>query len=136
MPLLEEFKDQYNADVAAWAKRTKEKLLFRLASLDLETKVELLQRQRDGRKPLSQSMRTYIKKEFNQAEIVRFSFWVHGYFYDRGVGKGAPLSRARQTRRVAKPWIDFILEDQVETLADIIVEIYGDDVVENLKIRR
>lgn len=127
---------EFNKDVKAWALVTKQQLQFKLASLDLATQIDVLQKARAGRKPLSRSIRSYVKNDFGQAEIIRFSFFQHGWFFDRGVGAETPIASAGTGKRQPKPWIDDILESQVEQLADTIVEIYGDDVVDNLKISR
>lgn len=135
MALSAEKRPQFNQDIRTWAKLTKDKLAFKLASLDLESQIEVLQRARGKRKPLSDSLKSKIKEDFGQAEIVRFSFWAHGWYFDRGVGAGTPIARAGSTARVPKPWIDFILEEEVEKLGDMIMESYGDDVIDQLKIR-
>lgn len=128
---------QFNQEVSNWAKLTKEKLGFRLASLDLESQIEVLTKARDGRQPLSLSVKSRLKQEFGLTEVVIFSFWAHGWFYDRGVGKGTTIEQAgSSSARIPKPWIDFVLEDEVEKLADRIMETFGDDVLEKIKIRR
>jgi hypothetical protein len=127
---------QFNQEVANWATLTSQALAFRLASLDLETQIEILQKARDGRQPLSLSVKTRFRQEFGLTEVISFSFWAHGWFYDKGVGKETPIEKAGSTVRVPKPWIDFVLVDKVENLADIIMDVFGDDVLEKIKIRR
>lgn len=135
MSLDQSLVRKFNKDVNAWARVTRQDLEFKLASLDLTTQIELLQKARAGREPLSTSIKKYVKKDFGQAEIIRFSFFKHGWFFDRGVGRGTPIASAGTGKRQPKPWIDDILESQVEELADMIVEVYGDQVVDDIKIR-
>lgn len=136
MPLDPKLQNQFNQGVKFWSLLTKQKLEFKLASLDLVSQLDVLQRARVGRKPLANSIRTAVKNDFGQAEIIRFSFPAHGWFYDRGVGAETPIEAAGTGKRQPKPWIDAILEEEVERLADIIVEVYGDDVIENINIRK
>lgn len=134
MPLDKQYREQFNRGVEFWAEATRQKLEFKLASIDLKTQLEVLKRARGRRKPLSKAIRTYTKEEFGQAEIIRFSFPVHGWYFDRGVGKETPIERAGTTEREPQPWIEEILERELEVLADAIVEIYGDDVLDDLKL--
>jgi hypothetical protein len=135
MPLDPKLQSKFNKDVSRWAVLTRQKLAFKLASLPLRSQLEVLELARDGRKPLADSLRSFVKKDFGQAEIIRFSFSPHGWFFDRGVGRGTPITSAGNGIRQPRPWIDAILEDEVEVLADIIVETYGDDIIDGIKIR-
>lgn len=125
----------FNRTVSAWRRDTEYHMAQAASRHDLRTLFELQQKSREGRVPLSKSIVGRTKKEFGQIEIVRFSFWAHGWFWDRGVGKGVPLSRAGSTKRVANPWIDIVLREEVEYLADLLSRRYGDDVVDEMQIR-
>ena len=138
MFITEEQRQQFNQEAGNWAKHTKALLIQRINELDLTSQIELLQKSRrdEGRKALPQTLRTNIKKNFGTVEAIRFGFSITGFWWDRGVGADTPIEAAGTTARVPKPWIDFVLEDQTEVLADILAERFGDDIVESIKFTR
>ncbi len=126
--------EDYNRTVENHANQTLTKIVQKLGSYNLRSQAEVLIKARNGRKPLQKSLRLHIKKEFGMAEILRFAFFYHGWFFDRGVGRGIPLTKVGSSKRVPRPWIEEILKKEVERMADQLVEVYGDDVLELIKI--
>ncbi len=134
----EEQRQLFNQEAQGWAKHTKALLIQRINQLDLVSQIELLHRVRreEGRKALPETLRTNINKNFGTVEAIRFSFYITGFWWDRGVVAETPITLAGSTERTPKPWIDFVLEDQTEVLADILAERFGDDIVETIKFTR
>lgn len=116
-------------EVRGWSNVTRNKLLFRLASLGLRDRVRL-----QGEVALRKSLKTSLKVTDLEVERVSFIFARHGIFLEHGVGKGRPKGSA-SARRFAKPWLRPVLEPELETLAELLADEYGDIIAAELVIR-
>ena len=103
---------EFNAAVQKWASTTQQAILFQLNSLSLR-----------GRGELADSLRSKVKYTDGQATRVSFSFRRHGIFIHLGVGRGSPITAPVRTRR---DWISSPIDRNIEALADIAAEYYGD----------
>ena len=103
---------EFNEQVKKWADTTQQSILFRLNSLGLR-----------GRGELAQSLKYKVKYADGQAYRISFSFVRHGIFIHLGVGRGSPTTAPVRPRR---DWIRLPIDQQIEALADIAAEYYGD----------
>lgn len=119
--------DGLNKVARTWAKTTRQKLLFELARLNIKDKQRLMR-----------SLRSRVKLRFGQAEAVAFNFVAHGIYVAKGVGRGTSIDQAgtSASKRTPREWYNPVLDLEVEKLADILIELYGDEFLDNIKIQK
>jgi hypothetical protein len=115
-------------EIRAWAQLTRKKLLFRLASLNLQERVGLL----NELFSLRNSLGYRVDKHNGNIEKVAFTFPRHGIFLEHGVGKGRPV-RSPKAQASKKPWLSVVLPDAIEELAEILAEEYADITAEKIR---
>lgn len=121
--------EQLDREVRTWARLTRKRLLFRIASLNLEERIRL-----NGETSLRKDIRTSVRKKSGDIEKVSFIFPRQGIFLEHGVGKGRPV-RSAQANRFKKPWISEEIPDAIEDLAEILAEQYADVAASELVFR-
>lgn len=115
-------------ELNAWSLMTRQKLLYRLASLNLKETARL-----KGSIKLVKSLRHKLRKRNGEIESIGFTFARHGIFLEHGVGKGRPIgsSKAAQYKKL---WLKPVLEPSVEDLADLLEKQYSDILAAEVKI--
>lgn len=73
-----------------------------------------------------------VKTKFRIAERISFKFPRHMVFVHKGVGKGTPISAVGTTNRKAKEWFEKPMKNDIEMLADIVQDHFGDAAVSNV----
>lgn len=121
-------------EVKAWSNLTKDKILRRLASLGLKDRAKLQKSGSIKRETLYNSIRNSSKNKDGQLERITFSFARHGIFLEHGVGKNRPQGSA-SAAKAARKWITNVLPDEIEALADLLEESYGDIAAGTLVMR-
>lgn len=134
----------HNRTVRSWGRNVEGKLRFSIMSMSSK-----------GRGRLARSLKTKFKSSYGEVERVSYSFLRHGIFFQKGVGKGYILegnvlrrgsrdgnrivTSASQLRghilRSPKDWSNRILDSEVQVLADQLVQIKSDAVVDTIKIK-
>jgi hypothetical protein len=56
-------------------------------------------------------------------------------FVHKGVGRGTKISQVGSTKRKAKPWLNPIIDRNLDRLADIVADHHGTLIVNALMIR-
>jgi len=115
-------------EVRGWARLTKQKLLFKLASLNLEERIRLTNDLR-----LKKSVRDYVRKKGGELDAVAFSFARQGIFIEHGVGRGRPV-RSAQAEANKQPWLKPVLSASIEDLANLLADEYADIAAAEVKI--
>lgn len=93
---------------------------------------------------LSSKVGYVLRKRYGDLERVLFKFPVHGIFREYGVGNGQPrhgvavksgkvASARTYIKRSMSDWMHNPLEQNVEALADIATEYYGDKMLVEFK---
>ena len=80
-------------------------------------------------KKLSQSLSYKIKEVAGVTDKIAFQFPRHGVFRAYGVGYGQPINGANtniKIRRNMNDWIDTPINTNIQKLADVAAEFYGD----------
>lgn len=117
----------YNAAARKWGKATVKKLQVRLATLGLHDQLRA-----GGRRSLIQSLKSVAKSRDGQVENIQFRFLLHGWFVEKGVGRGIPLDQVAGSSRKPKPWL-FLIDQQLGDLGDQVAEVMGDDFIRSIK---
>lgn len=78
-----------------------------------------------------------VRTPKRQGLISRVSYGIprHMIFVHKGVGRGTKINEVGNTKRVAKPWFNPVIEANIDNLADIVAEETGDAIVNNLLIQ-
>ena len=154
MERLADRLEKLDKKVRNWSTETRRKLLFQLASLDLDQKKELLDRLRAAKRSsrirfsknksgnleaiheeqLLKSVRSGVRKKQGEIEKVNFSFARQGIFIEHGVGRGRPV-RSAKANAFKQPWLSVILPPAIEELADLLAEEYADIAAAELVFR-
>jgi hypothetical protein len=129
MPISYENIQDFNRDIRDWGKETRQKLLYRIAQLDLKERAAL-----SNELHLRESLKLKVKTRYGEAQSVGFTFARHGIFIERGVGRGVPLAKVATSNRTPKPWLGVVLPQAVEELADLVAQNYADDVAGQIRI--
>jgi len=135
--------EMMDKEIRAWSKVTRQDLVKRILSLNLQEKSRIQfdgrpttkaeRREREDAAPLHKSVREYLKKQQGEIEKVAFSFARKGIWLEHGVGRGRPV-RSPQALAAARPWLGDILERATEELADLLEENYADIAASELRI--
>lgn len=135
--------EMMDKEIRAWSKVTRQELIKRILSLNLQEKSRMQfagaattkadRRERDEAGPLHKSIRDYLKKQQGEIEKVAFSFARKGIWLEHGVGRGRPV-RSPQALAAARPWLGDTLERATEDLADLLEENYADIAASELRI--
>jgi len=82
---------------------------------------------------LSKSISYKIKEISGITDSIKIQFPRHGVFRAYGVGNGQPISGgiAKKIKRSMSDWADNPIDQNIEKLADIASEFYGDQVCIN-----
>jgi len=84
---------------------------------------------------LSQSLSYKVKEVGGIVDGIKFQFPRHGVFRAYGVGNGQPVSgvTAKKSfkKRSMSDWIDAPIDQNIEKIADIAAEFYGDTALVN-----
>jgi hypothetical protein len=126
----------FNGAIYRWNDATKQKLLFAVASLKLDERVQL-----DGEIKLIKSIgvrafrqKAGVAKELALVERIAIQFEQKGIFVERGVGRGRPVGSSKADA-AQRPWLGPVLEKEVPALADTIIQEYADIVSAKLNIK-
>jgi len=126
--------ESLDKEVRAWARLTRKKLLFRVASLNLEERIRIEDKDdEDYVPPLKESIKSSVRKKQGDLESVAFKFVRHGIFLEHGVGRGRPKGSSK-AKKAAKPWLSVVLPDATQELANIIEEEYADLIDSELRL--
>lgn len=136
--------EEMDAEILAWAKLTRRKLLEKLISLGVEDKIKLAKsRSRIRRNTksgkfekqefLTKSLTKSLRRKGGDIEAVGFSFAQHGIFLERGVGRSRPIGSAGASA-AAKPWLGPVIPPSIEELADLLEDKYADIAAAELRI--
>lgn len=94
--------------------------------------------------PLSQNLKTRVKKDFGEIFMVGFQFPRHGVFVHKGVGRGWEMQGGKVVRvatseyrgeREPKEWLNPEIDKRLPKLADDIVALKADAVVNATRIK-
>lgn len=122
--------DVANAKIVSWAKDTQGKLVQSIRDQGI--------RHSDRSKsPKAAERSLTVRTPKRQGLISRVSYSIprHMIFVEKGVGRGTTISQVGNTKRVAKPWFNPVIEANIDALADIVAEETGDVIINNLLIR-
>ncbi|MDR2064446.1 MAG: hypothetical protein LBP85_01855 [Prevotellaceae bacterium] len=118
--------NQYET-LEAWAKIVIERWEHKISNMDVISEGELLR-----------SFQAHVTADSNgNAEKITFTFAYYGRFAELGVGKG--VKAGMESARKKKPWYTKVFFGQVNALARIMAEKYGQQaalaVVENIEMK-
>lgn len=125
-----DYDKKLNDDVSKWRKDTESKLKESMDAAGIKHSDK-------SKSPVAarDALKSAQAKKFGVVNRISFKFPRHLVFVEKGVGRGHPISNPRE----AKPWFNKIVEDQMESLADIVAENTADKVVsdsfERMKIK-
>lgn len=94
--------------------------------------------------PLSSNFKSRAKKDFGEINMVGFQFPRHGVFVHKGVGRGWKMQGGKVVRvatgefrgeREPKDWLNSEIEKRLPKLADDVVELKADAVVNATRIK-
>lgn len=141
---VDEF-EQLNKLARDWGRMTRDQLLRKLLSLGLHNRRKLAKQvsrvnYRKGvtkttvvKEPfLTASLGYSIKRFRGEVDYIGFRFARHGIFLEHGVGRGRPVGSAKAEAN-RKIWLQAILPDRIEELADQLADYYGDTAVNQLR---
>jgi len=88
---------------------------------------------------LARSIRYGARQSFGVIHSLSFKFPRHGIFVEKGVGRGWPISGKTAMNsvkaRIAKPWFNPTIENNISKLADDLGKNAADIADDNIKIR-
>lgn len=147
MTEINEQIQSFNKDVGSWSKRFENELKAKIRSLSQKGKGDLLR-----------SLRGRTYKRYGEIDRIGYGFERHGVFLQKGVGRGYVMRNGfvqrgikvrvgrnlhdkrtdfravpGQINRKPKDWFNGPLANNVEKLADIVVEHYADQAILNFK---
>ncbi len=125
---------ELNKDVRAWARQSRSMMEQRVRMLTNKNKHVYLkiQRVKGIRKgensasrtiKLADSIKSKVTTRFGIAERIVFPFAKHGIFISLGASRG---HAAKSNPRKTIEWYNFVLEERLENLADMVMENYAD----------
>ena len=116
-----------------WNRVTKAKLKYQIKSLGLQDRVRLANRVK-----LIKSIKGYTNAPNLELQRVAFSFTKHGIFMERGVGLGRKAGSAEAKAQLQKEkkqiWLEPVLPDAIEELADLLSNKYADMAVDEIRL--
>jgi hypothetical protein len=90
-------------------------------------------------KILSTDINYSLKNKNGEISSIAFKFPLHGIYRAMGVGRGQPAPGSNKkeakkiyVRRSMSDWMSKPIEDNIDKLADLAVECYGDQVLQNV----
>ena len=152
----------FNKDVAGWGKRVRNQTIFNARKLKNpaarpRSKVKTMRS--NDEEVLSQSIGEKTYKSDGEIDCIGFSFARHGVFWQKGVGRGYVMQNGIVTRGQKKriginkhdkrttfiatagpirrkpvDWFNGLISREVETLADIVADLYADRVINTARM--
>ena len=119
--LLAAQQAKQNKDIRTWAKGTQAQLIRNVHKFNLKQTYDLLEALTDKRPRYSKSAGDIFK--------IRLPNTIGGVMTAHGAGRGST------TNRTPKDWYGSLMDAQVETLADIMLEHKGDQTLTEIKTR-
>lgn len=119
-------EEQLNAEIKAWTKMVRKAVRRRL---------------QEATKSRTKTTQLKTKTRRFQGEIERVSFQMprHLVFFSKGVGRGWPISRQKQSggsgARQPKPFVNPVLEQHIKDLADRVQKQRANVATKNIKIK-
>lgn len=122
--------DQANERIVGWSKDT-------LVKLRGEINVLGIRHAANSRSPKAAEKSLVARTPKRGGLIDRVSYIMprHMIYVHKGVGRGTKISQVGNTKRVAKPWFNPVIEANIDGLADIVAEEMGSAIVNKLLIR-
>ena len=127
-PRLADRLEALDAEVKAWGKVTRQKLIQRVLSLNLRERALLA-----GNKRLRDSIGYSLRRKDGDIEAIAFSFPRKGIFLERGVGRSRPAGSS-EANAAARPWLEPTIPPALDELARILSEEYADVAAAELRI--
>jgi hypothetical protein len=122
--------ESYNSQIKKWANDT--------FGVIRDTAYQMgIQHRPNSSSPDSSINDIKVRTYTNGGRISRIAYRIrrHLVFVHKGVGKGTPINKAGQTNRIAKPFFNEAIADNIEELADIVAQETGDELTENILIK-
>ena len=122
----------FNREVSAWGRLSAASMKDNINSLR-NSKLSDLSKQMG----LAAMLHSKVRKEYGEVTNVSFKFYRYGVFYHKGVGRGNPAGSSAGTKalnRVAKPWLNPVLDSRVDALADIAQKYFPEKSINALEI--
>jgi len=111
----------YNAQITAWGQRTRQRILFSLASLGLVERAKVFHYLRKDKVAMASLMKsvkiTFRKNDLGRINKATISYNYYEIFLARGAGRGGK----RQAHDVIKP----IVEEELLAIAKIVESSFG-----------
>lgn len=122
--------DAANARIVGWSQATKGKLVSRIQELNIRHSDRS-----KSPKAAEKSLTVRTPKKDKLISRVSYAIPRHMIYVHKGVGRGTTISQVGNTNRVAKPWFNPVIEENIDELADIVAEEIGSEIINKLLIR-
>lgn len=122
--------DMANQKIVGWSKDTLVELRSEIDDLGIRHVANSRSAQ-----AAEKSLVARTPKKAGLVERVSYIMPRHMIYVHKGVGRGTKISEVGNTRRVAKPWFNPVIERRIDALADIVAEELGSGIVNNILIR-
>jgi hypothetical protein len=102
-----------------WNKRLVGQLKQRIGQLRKSDAISAADKQ-----ALTRILTSRVVIQYGEAQRITIKFPLHGVFWHKGVGRGAPAGSTG--RRTPAPWFNPVLDDFLPELADILADYQAD----------
>jgi hypothetical protein len=85
--------------------------------------------------PAKKALRTGLRKKYGIVNRIGFRIPRHMVFVHKGVGRGTKISQAGSTNRKVKPFLNPVIDRNLDQLATIVADHGGTLIVNALMIR-
>lgn len=123
---------RFNQSVQDWRKNTMTDLDKKFDQLDIQHVPRS-----PNKTPSREALKSYLAyvKSTGMVKYVSFKFPRNMVYVAKGVGKDTPIAKAGSTNRKEKDWFNAVIDEKIDSLADMAADQVGDILVNALKIR-
>ncbi|MGN6293765.1 MAG: hypothetical protein ACTHMV_13560 [Chitinophagaceae bacterium] len=122
--------DKFNTAVADWAKSTKRDVIAEMDALGIQASS-----QSKSPIPLRKALRSSVRKQGGIASRITFKFPRYAVFRHKGVGRGTKISEVGTTARRPAPFLNPVIDKNLDELVDLVADHQGTLIVNALMIR-
>jgi len=130
MPFRPTDIDSFNNDVGDWTRDTKSQVVDEMNSLGII--------HRPGSTspvPAQRALKTGLRKNAGITNRISFKFPRHLVFVHKGVGRGTTIGQVGSTSRKPKPFLNPVIDRNLDKLTGIVADHHGTLIVNALMIR-
>ncbi len=130
MSFSAEEMDDFAEDVKHWANKTKSDAISKMDELGIQASSKS-----KSRVPLRRAIKASVRKKDGMPDRISFKLPRYAIMRHKGVGRGTKITDVGTTPRTPAPFLNPVIEQNIDELADIVAERQGNLIVNALTIR-